>query len=46
MLVLEVDSKGVVSDDGDVAKGKPLELAGHVAVDPEDAVGAKCASDV
>ena len=46
MLILEVDSISVVADDGDLAKGESLELAGHVAVDLEDAVGAECASDV
>ena len=46
MLILEVDSISVVSDDGDVAKWESLELADHITVDPEDAVGAKCTSDV
>ena len=46
MLILEVDSICVVPDDGDLTKGESLELAGHIAVDPEDAVGAECASDV
>ena len=46
MLILKVDSISIIANDGDVSKGESLELTGHVTVDPEDAVGAKCASDV